>query len=100
MLIKKDDAPCAGILIPHEALSKCNTEEYDTHSEWALSAHDGLRSFISEKKPVSGGPEGNSSEDRFARQDSRRYSGWSSALAIAAIVIALGIVLIVYYVVH
>ena len=29
-------------------------------------------------KRVSGGPEGNSSEERLARQDSRRYSGWSS----------------------
>jgi hypothetical protein len=49
---------------------------------------------------VSGGPEGNSSEERFARQDSQRYSGWSSALTIAAIVIVLGIVLIVYHMVH
>ena len=49
---------------------------------------------------MSGEPEGNSSEERFARQDSRRYSGWSSALAIAAIVIVLGIVLIVYHMVH
>jgi len=49
---------------------------------------------------VSGGPEGNSSEERFARQDSRRYSGWSSALAIAAIVIVLGIVLFIYHTVH
>jgi hypothetical protein len=49
---------------------------------------------------VNGEREGNSSEERFARQDSRRYSGWSSAIAIAAIVIVLGIVLLVYYVVH
>jgi hypothetical protein len=49
---------------------------------------------------VSGAPEGNSSEDRFARQDSRRYSGWSSAFAVAAIVIVLGIVLLVYHMLH
>jgi hypothetical protein len=49
---------------------------------------------------VSGGPEGNSNEERFARQDSRRYSGWSSAIAVAAIVIVLGIVLLVYHMVH
>jgi hypothetical protein len=49
---------------------------------------------------MSSGPEGNSSEDRFARQDSRRYSGWSSALAIAAILIVLGIFLIIYHAVH
>jgi len=49
---------------------------------------------------MSDGSEENSSEDRFARQDARRYSGWSSALAVAAIVIVLGIVLIVYHVVH
>jgi hypothetical protein len=29
-------------------------------------------------------------EERFARQDSRRYSGWSSAVVIAVIVIVLG----------
>jgi hypothetical protein len=51
-------------------------------------------------KRVSGGPEGNSSEERFARQDGRRYSGWSSAVAVAAIVIVLGIVLIIYHTVH
>jgi hypothetical protein len=36
-------------------------------------------------------------EERFARQDSHRYSGWSSAFAIAAIVIVLMIVFLVYY---
>ena len=36
-------------------------------------------------------------EDRFGRQDQRRYSGWSSAFTIAAIVIVLGIVILVYY---
>jgi hypothetical protein len=45
-------------------------------------------------------PEENSTEERFGRQDNRRYSGWSSAFAIAAIVIALGIVFIVYHAVH
>jgi hypothetical protein len=45
-------------------------------------------------------PRENSSEERFARQDSRRYSGWTSAFAIGAIVIMLGIVLIVYHVLH
>jgi hypothetical protein len=49
---------------------------------------------------VSGSPEENSSEERFARQDSRRYSRWSSALAIAAIVIVLGIAFIIYRTVH
>jgi hypothetical protein len=49
---------------------------------------------------MSGGPEGNSGEERFARQDSRRYSGWSSAFAVAAIVIALGIVFIIYHLVQ
>jgi hypothetical protein len=32
-----------------------------------------------------------SSVDRFGRQDDRKYSGWSSAIAISAIVIILGI---------
>jgi hypothetical protein len=36
-------------------------------------------------------------EERFARQDSERYSGWSATFAIAAIVIVLGIMLLVYY---
>ena len=36
-------------------------------------------------------------EERFARGDSQRYSGWSSAITIAVIVIVLGIVLLVYY---
>ncbi len=31
------------------------------------------------------------SEDRFGRQDNRKYSGWSSAITIAATVIILGI---------
>jgi len=36
-------------------------------------------------------------EERFARQDSGRYSGWSSAFTIAVIVIVLSIVFLVYY---
>jgi hypothetical protein len=36
-------------------------------------------------------------EERFARQNSRRYSGWASAFAIAVIVIVLCIVFLVYY---
>ena len=35
-------------------------------------------------------------EERFGRQESRRYSGWSSAITIAVIVIILGIVILVY----
>jgi hypothetical protein len=37
-----------------------------------------------------------SEEERFARQDNRRYSGWASAFTIAVIVIVLGIVFLVY----
>jgi hypothetical protein len=37
-----------------------------------------------------------SNEERLARQDSRRYSGWTSAIAIAVIVIVLGILFLVY----
>ena len=37
-----------------------------------------------------------SSEDQYGRQDSRPYSGWSSAITIAVIVIVLGIVVLVY----
>jgi hypothetical protein len=36
-------------------------------------------------------------EERFARQNSQRHSGWSSAITIAVIVIVLGIVFLVYY---
>ncbi len=36
------------------------------------------------------------SEDRFARQDQQGYSGWSSAFTVAAIMIVLGIVVLVY----
>lgn len=36
-------------------------------------------------------------EDRFARQDQQAYSGWTSAFTIAAIVIVLCIVVLVYY---
>jgi len=39
-------------------------------------------------------------EDRFGRQDQRRYSGWSSAVTIAVIVIILGIVILVFYLKH
>ena len=35
-------------------------------------------------------------EEQFARQDSRRYSGWSSAITIALIVIVFAIVILVY----
>jgi hypothetical protein len=38
-----------------------------------------------------------SEEERFARQDSRRYSGWASAFTVAVIAIVLGIVFLVYY---
>jgi hypothetical protein len=36
-------------------------------------------------------------EERFARPNSRRYSGWASAFTIAVIVIVLCIVFLVYY---
>ena len=45
------------------------------------------------RDPESRDPE----EERFARGDSQRYSGWSSAITIAVIVIVLGIVFLVYY---
>jgi hypothetical protein len=35
-------------------------------------------------------------EERFARGDSRRYSGWSSAFVIVAILVVLAIVILVY----
>jgi hypothetical protein len=35
-------------------------------------------------------------EERLACQDSRRYSGWTSAIAIAVIVIVLVILIVVY----
>jgi hypothetical protein len=40
--------------------------------------------------------EEDSYEKRFARQDSRRYSGWSNAIAIIAILIVLAMVFLVY----
>ena len=39
-------------------------------------------------------------EDRFGRQDRRAYSGWSTAVTIAAIVIVLFIVYLVYSLRH
>jgi hypothetical protein len=45
-------------------------------------------------------PEENSNEERFARQDSRRYSGWSNAITIAVIVIVLCMVILVYQLKH
>jgi hypothetical protein len=41
-------------------------------------------------------PEENSNEERFARQDSRHYSGWSNAAAIIVILIVLAMVFLVY----
>jgi hypothetical protein len=35
-------------------------------------------------------------EERFAREDSRRYSGWFSAITIVAILVVLAIVFLVY----
>jgi hypothetical protein len=35
-------------------------------------------------------------EERFARGDNRRYSGWSSAFVIVAILVVLAIVILVY----
>jgi hypothetical protein len=35
-------------------------------------------------------------EERFAREDSRKYSGWSSAITIVAILVVLAIVFLVY----
>jgi hypothetical protein len=37
-----------------------------------------------------------SREEEFARQDSRRYSGWSSAIAIIATLVVLAIVILIY----
>jgi hypothetical protein len=39
-------------------------------------------------------------EERFARQDRERYSGWSSAFTIIAIVVILAIVFVVYHLKH
>jgi hypothetical protein len=36
------------------------------------------------------------SEEQFGRQDSRRYSGWTTGITIAVIVIVFGIVILVY----
>jgi hypothetical protein len=45
--------------------------------------------------PQSPGDEDSStSEDRFARQDFRRYSHWSSAVAIIAVVIVIAVVFV------
>jgi hypothetical protein len=38
------------------------------------------------------------SEDRFARQDQRGYSGWSSLVTVAIIVVVIGIVVVFYFV--
>jgi len=35
-------------------------------------------------------------EERFAREDNRPYSGWSSAFVIVAILVVLAIVILVY----
>jgi hypothetical protein len=35
-------------------------------------------------------------EERFARGDSQRYSGWSSAFVIVAILVVLAIVILLY----
>jgi len=32
-------------------------------------------------------------EDRFGRQDNTRYSGWSSSIAIAIIIVVIGVIL-------
>jgi hypothetical protein len=39
-------------------------------------------------------------EERFAREDSRKYSGWSSAITIVAILVVLAIVFLVYQLNH
>jgi hypothetical protein len=41
-------------------------------------------------------PEENSNEEQFARQDSRRYSGWSNAIVIIVILIVLAMIFLVY----
>jgi len=41
--------------------------------------------------------ENNSTEERFARQDQQKYSGWSSLVVIAINVIVVGIVFYLYY---
>jgi hypothetical protein len=43
------------------------------------------------KPRLPNGRNASTSEDRFGRQDDRKYSGWSSAITIAATVIILGI---------
>jgi hypothetical protein len=35
-------------------------------------------------------------EDRFARQDQRRYSGWSSLGAVVIIIVVIGIIVAFY----
>jgi hypothetical protein len=39
-------------------------------------------------------------EERFARQDSQPYSGWSSAITIIAILVTLAIAFVVYELTH
>jgi hypothetical protein len=62
---------------------------------WSWNQNQGKEQTGSDRprKLMSRDPE----EERFARQDSHRYSGWSSVFAIAVIVIVLMIVFLVYY---
>ena len=46
--------------------------------------------------PKENSNEEKSNEERFARQDSRRYSGWTSAIIIPVIVIVLVILIVLY----
>jgi hypothetical protein len=41
--------------------------------------------------------ENNSNEERFARQDQRKYSGWSSLIAIVIVVIIVGGLAYLYF---
>jgi hypothetical protein len=55
----------------------------------SIEEHGGHRDMPKENNSTS--------EDRFARQDQRPYSDWTSTFIIAAIVIVLCAVVLVYY---
>jgi hypothetical protein len=82
---------------PSRSRTNCQKAFRHTPTSRILRArHDKPMAGIQNQRQRAGPNEDTPNEARFARQDQGRYSGWSSAIAIIAILIVLAIVFLVY----
>jgi hypothetical protein len=75
------------------ALSRLRTEFYGTRANAEFRVRSMIHRSLKEQKA---NENKSTDEDRFARQDQRRYSGWSSLGAVVVIIVVIGIIIAFY----